>query len=182
MELDLAVIVMFGGNFAMAGYAFCNGTLLSIAQNSALFSILGTTFGGDGQTTFALPDLRGRVPIHSGSSTGPGLSPYVLGQMSGTEGVTLTINQMPQHNHSLNVNVGGSNSLPGSSTSFAAGTPTGSGPNASILNYYTTAAPNISINPNTVGFTGGNQPHPNLQPYLAVNFVIALQGIFPTRN
>ncbi|NOT56941.1 MAG: phage tail protein, partial [Deltaproteobacteria bacterium] len=92
-------IIMFGGNFAPRGWAFCNGQLLSIAQNTALFSILGTTYGGDGRTTFALPDLRGRVPVHAGNSQGPGLPPVQLGEMAGSPSVTLTVSQMPMHNH-----------------------------------------------------------------------------------
>jgi len=173
---------MFGGNFPMSGYAFCDGQLTSIAQNTALFSILGTTFGGDGINTFALPDLRGRAPLHVGGSAGPGLSQYYLGQMSGSESVTLTVNQMPAHNHTLNVNASGSNAAPGPATNFAAGTITGSGPNASSLNYYTNAAPNTPIGPNSIGISGGGQPLSILQPTLGVNFVIALQGIFPSRN
>src|SRR6476620_8139642 len=101
MEGYIAESRLFAGNFAPRGWAFCQGQLLSISQNTALFSILGTTYGGNGQTTFGLPDLRGRVPIHSGGSQGPGLSPYDLGEMGGTETNTLTINQMPAHNHTV---------------------------------------------------------------------------------
>ncbi|MDB6071450.1 MAG: Tail Collar domain protein, partial [Verrucomicrobiales bacterium] len=101
----LAEIKMFGGNFAPRGYAFCDGSILSIAQNTALFSLLGTTYGGNGQTTFALPDLRGRVPVHAGASTGPGLSPVVLGESAGTESITLLVNNMPAHTHTNNISV-----------------------------------------------------------------------------
>ncbi len=164
----IAEIIMFGGNFAPRGWAFCSGQLLSIAQNTALFSLVGTTYGGDGQTTFALPDLRGRVPIHPGQ--GPGLSPYSLGQQGGVENVTLTLNQIPAHNHSMNANSGA-----------AADTL----PNGNVLSeggIYTNAVPNAQLNPAAIGNAGGSQPHPNMQPYTCINYIIALQGIFPPRN
>lgn len=161
-------IVMFAGNFAPRGWSFCSGQTLSIAQNTALFSILGTTYGGNGQTTFALPDLRSRVPIHPGQ--GPGLSSYSLGQQGGSENVTLTVPQMPAHNHTLNANNGASNDTIPTNAFFSEG------------GLYTTNAANVQMNPATIGLTGGSQPHPNIQPYLAINFIIALQGIFPSRN
>jgi microcystin-dependent protein len=183
MELDLAVIVMFGGNFAMSGYAFCDGQILPISQNTALFSILGTTYGGNGQNTFALPDLRGRVPIHTGGGSGPGLSPYLLGQAGGAENVTLTVGQMPGHNHTVVVNNTPGNAVASNGAFLSGGAPTGSGPNASLLRMYTTASSSqLTLNPASSGITGSNQAHSNIQPYLAVNFVIALQGIFPSRN
>lgn len=167
-------IVMFGGNFAPRSWAFCQGQLLSIAQNTALFSILGTTYGGNGQTTFALPDFRGRVPLHPGQ--GPGLSPYVLGQQGGQETVTLLITQMPAHNHTAVMTTRGNNGA-ASDTSPAG-------------NYWAdgsyNSASNVSMNPAavqaTIGISGGSQPHNNIQPYLAINFLIATQGIFPSRN
>jgi microcystin-dependent protein len=184
MELDIGVIVMFGGNFAMSGYAFCDGQLLAISTNTALFSILGTTYGGNGQTNFALPDLRGRVALHSGGSQGPGLSPYTLGQQGGTEAVTLTTGQMPGHNHTLVVdNSPSTTAAPSNGAFIGQGPSTGSGPNATQLKIYTAdTSHQITLNPQSIGISGGNQPHPNIQPYLAVNFVIALQGIFPSRN
>lgn len=187
-EPFIGQIIMFGGNFAIRGYALTNGQLLSIAQNTALFSILGTTYGGNGQTTFALPNLQSRVPIHFGQ--GPGLSPYQLGQQAGTETVTLTIPQMPAHNHAA-VATG----TPASTSKATLQTPQ----NGSVLGrgvddvgsavpeiYHPAGtATNITLGgaPTvTVGVQGGSQPHPNIQPYLALNFQIALEGIFPSRN
>ena len=168
----MGVISMFGGNFAPRGYALCQGQLQSIAQNTALFSLLGTTYGGDGQTTFALPDLRGRAPIHQGNLAGGGN--YVIGQVLGTESVTLTSSQMPAHNHTL-----GANSNPGS----------GAGPAGAVWasysagqNYAAAASANTAMNAGALSPAGGNQPHNNVQPYLAINFIIALEGIFPSRN
>ena len=161
-------IRLFPYNFAPRGWAFCNGQVLSIAQNTALFSLLGTTYGGNGQTTFALPDLRGRVPVSSGQ--GPGLSNYSLGQVGGTESVTLNTNQMPAHNHQVNVNAGGA------TTSRANGNFPSTGGS------YNSATDGSTFNPNAVSNTGGNQPHENVQPYLTLNFCIALEGIFPSRN
>lgn len=167
-EPFIGQIVMFAGNFNPRGWAFCNGQILSIAQNTALFSILGTTYGGNGQTTFALPDLRSRVPLHPGQ--GPGLSSYSLGQVGGTETVTLITSQIPAHNHGLIA----------SDT-----TPSDTLPNGKILaeaSIYSAGAANAPMNPASIGLTGGGQPHPNIQPYLCINFIIALQGIFPSRN
>ncbi len=167
-EPFLGEIKMFGGNFAPVGYAQCNGQLLPISQNQALFSILGTTYGGDGRTTYALPDLRGRVPIHFGQ--GPGLSSYVEGELGGTESVTLQASQMPSHSHSVN-----SNSGDASAPSPQGTVPAGQGA-------YAAAANGTLMNSGMIAATGGSQPHTNIQPFLAVNFIIALQGIYPTRN
>lgn len=167
-EPYLGQITMFAGNFPPRGYAFCQGQILSIAQNTALFSILGTTYGGNGQTTFALPDLRGRVPIQPGQ--GPGLSAYTLGEQSGQETVTLISTQMPAHTHSLAANSGAANDTI---------------PNGNILSegtIYRSGAANTTMNPAAIGQAGGNQPHPNMQPYTCVNFIIALEGLFPPRN
>jgi microcystin-dependent protein len=177
-EPFLGQIQIFGFNFAPRGWAFCNGQILPIAQNTALFSLLGTTYGGNGQTTFALPDLRSRVPIQFGQ--GPGLSSYDLGQASGTESVTLTTNQMPAHQHTY-VPRQASSGNPADAAS-----PEGAFPAKTDINMYTgttdgsfmgspTAQQNTSI-------VGGSQPTPILQPYLALNFCIALEGIFPSRN
>ncbi len=169
----LAEIKMFGGNFAPRGYALCNGQLLPIAQNTALFSLLGTTYGGNGQTTFALPDLQGRVPIHPGQ--GPGLSSYSLGQVGGVEAVTLLTTQIPAHNHPLAANAGpGTNAAPATNEVLATST--------TRDNIYSTAAPNTTLSPQAIGAAGGSQPHTNIQPYLCVHFIIALQGIYPSRN
>ena len=161
-------------NFPPRGWAFCDGQLLSIAQNTALFSLLGTNFGGNGQTTFALPDLRGRVPIHVGGGQGPGLSPYVLGQVGGVESVTLLQSQMPAHGHPMNV----------SAANGVSDTPANNilAKNASGVPEYGAAPGNASLAPGAIGQMGGNQPHTNVQPYLGLNYIIALEGIFPSRN
>jgi microcystin-dependent protein len=163
---------MFAGNFAPRNWAFCNGQILSIAQNTALFSILGTTYGGNGQTTFALPDLRGRAPMQWGQ--GPGLSDYVLGQVSGTESVTLTSNNLPSHAHPFQIlaNESDPDSKVPSNAFFAAN------PN----NFYATTQDGTKMGLQNTGPAGGNQPTPIIQPYLCVSFIIALFGIFPSRN
>ena len=166
-------IVLFAGNFAPRNWAFCNGQLLSIAQNTALFSILGTTYGGNGTTTFALPDLRSRVPIHAGQ--GPGLSNYALGQMGGVENVTLTQSQLPAHNHTVNAVASG-----GNQASPAGNLPTVESTGTSLD--YSNSAANTTMNPATIGNTGGNQPVSIVQPYTTLNYIIALAGIFPARN
>jgi len=180
----LGEIFMGGWNFGPHGFATCDGQLLSISQNTALFSLLGTNFGGNGTQTFGLPDLRGRLPMHWGQ--GPGLSPYNIGQNGGQENVTLIQSQLPAHNHSLNVNgLPGNTAVPSANTYLAKGPATGSGPNATSLKTYTTDTTNGAINPispGSISNAGGNQPHTNIQPYLCVTFVIALQGIFPSRN
>lgn len=171
----LGEIRMFGGNFAPKGWALCSGQVLSIAQNTALFSLLGVTYGGNGQTTFALPDLRGRFPMHAGN--GPGLSPRTLGEIGGSETVTLLSTQMPTHNHAVNA------------SSLAAGGPS---PEGGIPGYTTdsnqtdiyaySTTPNTTMSPQMIGLAGGSQPHENEPPFQVVNFIIALQGIFPSRN
>jgi microcystin-dependent protein len=164
-------IRMFGFNFAPQGWALCDGQVLPINQNEALFVLLGTTYGGDGTTTFALPNLQSRVPIHQGQ--GAGLSAYVAGQAGGTETVTLTAMQMPSHSHGVKA----------SSSAAASNTPKGSALAQSASHIYT-AAPDTStlMDANMISHTGGNAPHDNIQPYLAVNFCIALTGIFPAQS
>ena len=165
-------IRMFAGNFAPTGWAFCQGQLLPIAQNQALFSLLGTTYGGDGRTTFALPDLRGRVPV--GFGQGLGLSNRVIGEQFGSELVTLNINQMPSHNHTVNaVTSEGNQNLP--TNSLPANTKT-------LDKEYSDANANTTMKATMVNPTGGNQPFGVTQPSLGVNFIIALQGIYPSRN
>lgn len=171
MDPYLGMIIMFGGNFAINGWALCQGQLLSIAQNTALFSLLGTTYGGNGTTTFALPDLRGRVPV--GWGNGPGLTPIQLGEMSGSENVILNITQLPAHNHILN----------GSSLTGNASLPTGAVPaNSGALDreYSTDFTAPVQMQP--TGIAGNSQPFSIRNPYLGINFQIALQGIFPSRN
>lgn len=166
----LGMIILVPYNFAPRGFAFCQGQIQAIAQNTALFSLLGTTYGGNGQTTFALPDLRGRVPISSGQ--GPGLSNYSLGQVSGTESVTLTSSQMPIHNHTVNTN----------NSSSSTTRPQGNYLGKAAGNEYETATDSSTLNAAAVGNAGGNQPFSILQPLLVLNYCIALQGIFPSRN
>lgn len=178
-EPFIGEIMMVGFNFAPRGWAFCDGQLLPISQNTALFSLLGTIYGGDGRTTFALPDLRGRVPIHSGG--GPGLSPYRQGQKGGVETVTLSAAQMPSHTHAA---AGTAKAVSGSGNNTSP-----SGNNWAALareNAYssaaadgTMAADNVTV---TVDNTGGSQTHENRQPYLSVSFCIALVGIYPSRS
>lgn len=171
MEPFIAQIMMFGGNFAPRGWAFCNGQLMSIAQNSALFSILGTTYGGDGVTTFALPNLQGRVPIHAGQS--PGTSNYALGQTSGTENVSISITNMPAHTHVVSAT-----QIPTSAD------PAGlvpSNENVARTAIYGTAD-STRMAPTMNSVVGGSQPISVVQPYQCVSFIIALQGVFPSRN
>ena len=157
-------IRMFGGNFAPAGWAFCDGQLLSIAENETLFNLIGTTYGGDGQSTFALPDLRGRIPVHMGSG-------FSLAQSGGTETVTLTVQQIPSHTHLAAEQSGnGTQASPGGGVWAQ-----------SNLNQYSANNANASMNPAALAATGGSQPHDNMMPFLAVSFIISLFGIFPSQ-
>jgi microcystin-dependent protein len=178
MEGTIAEIRLFAGNFAPRSWAFCQGQILSIAQNTALFALLGTTYGGNGQTTFALPDFRGRVAI--GTGQGPGLAPIILGQAAGEASVTLITTQIPAHNHPISGSASGlaNNANP---TGNSLGIGVVSSGNAPV-NMYNTAAPSAALNAQTCGLTGGNQPHNNMQPYLGMNYIICLEGIFPSRN
>ena len=161
-------IRIFGFSFPPAGWAFCNGQLMPLAQNTALFSLLGTTFGGDGQSTFALPDLRGRVPINFGQ--GPGLSDYDEGDSGGTAAVTLIPSQMGTHTHSVGVSGQPATDRDPAGQSFAPGVG---------VSYWSTQGPQAGLDPRALAAAGGNAPHNNLQPYLVANFCIALQGIYP---
>ena len=184
-EPFIGEIIMFAGNFAPRGWAFCQGQILSIAQNTALFSILGTTYGGNGQTTFALPDLRGRAPI--GQGQGPGLPQVVLGEMSGTTTHTMIITEMPMHNHPFQGSQGASTG-DGNDTQPGGNVPAIATVNVSNTDYqvtsYRSGAPDASLGgfTGTVGIAGGSQPFSIMQPYLGINFIIALEGIFPSRN
>lgn len=158
-------IRMFGGNFAPAGWMFCEGQLLPISENETLFQLIGTTYGGDGQATFALPDLRGRLPIHQGNS-------FILAETGGAEEITLTVQQIPAHTHP-----------------FLASTSAGTTPNPQnstvgqtdgTISLYIADPPNVNMNAAAITPTGGSQPHTNFQPYLCVNFIISLFGIFPS--
>jgi microcystin-dependent protein len=161
-------IRMFAGNFAPAGWMFCEGQLLPISENETLFQLIGTTYGGDGESTFALPDLRGRIPIHQGNG-------FILAETGGAEEVTLTVNQIPSHNHAL----------------LATGnTATGSAPAGQVaaastgatISPYGTDAPKTTLSPQMLTPVGGSQPHNNFQPYLCVDFIISLFGIFPSQT
>lgn len=174
-------IRLFAGNFAIRGWLLCQGQLVSIAQNQVLFSLLGTTYGGDGQTTFALPDLRSRVPLHQG--TGIGQTNRVLGEIGGTETVVLTQNQLPSHTHQL-IALTGNATLMTPANALPATPSTAEGE----LLYLSGTAPNPPAitdappNPASVSATGGNGPHNNLMPLLAMNYLIASEGIFPSQN
>lgn len=165
-------IRMFAGNFAPNGWQFCNGQLLSIAENDTLFNLIGTTYGGDGQETFALPNLQSRLPVHQGALTGG--NTYQIGEMAGVEEVTLTQAQIPAHNHVVLATSDLANS-PNPEKSFLAAAPTGS-------KIYSTAIPSIPLHNATITTAGGDQPHSNLQPYLCVNFIISLFGIYPSQT
>ena len=154
---------MFGGNFAPAGWMFCAGQLLAISGNETLFQLIGTTYGGDGQTTFALPNLQSRIPVHAGSG-------YVLGQNGGVETVTLTSSQIPSHSHVPQGQSGNGSAAPGGGVWAASAT----------QNIYADVAPTVNMNPGAILPTGGSQPHNNMMPYLAVNFIISLFGVFPS--
>ena len=173
-EPFVAEIRIFAFNFAPRGWAFCNGQLLPIAQNTALFSLLGTTYGGNGQTTFGLPNLQGQAPMHPGQ--GPGLSNYVLGEQGGSQTVTLIGSELPAHTHQARANTGTAGQAgPGGNVpaSLAGRTPPP---------LYQSGAPNAALSPQALTVSGSGSPHNNLQPYLVLNFCIAMQGIFPSRN
>lgn len=178
LEPFIAQIILFAGNFPPRGWAFCDGQLLPINQFQALFSLVGTSYGGDGRTTFALPDLRGRSPI--GPRTGPGFATYREGQKGGTENVFLNTANLPSHNHPATVAIGRSSS-PGTTADPAGAVP--AVPASSIPQYVPDASADATLNePVTVGNAGGSQPFSNRDPYLAINYIIALQGVFPSRN
>jgi microcystin-dependent protein len=174
-EPFMGEIVAFGGNFAPKNWATCSGQLIPIQQNSALFAILGTSFGGNGVQTFALPDLRGRVAI--GTGQGPGLTDRVLGELAGSENVTLIATQMPIHTHGLAA----------SNTPATGGNPIGNFMNQAVdgdgnpLTVYGPATGG-TMNAGAIGAAGGNQGHPNMQPYLALTYIICMFGVFPSRN
>ena len=174
----LGQLVMFGGNFAPKGFALCNGQVMSISQNTALFSLLGTTYGGNGTTTFALPNLQGNVPVNVGQ--GPGLSPYVLGQTGGAQNVTVTALTMPAHSHVFNAST--ANATSPSPSGRVPAKPTAASATAYAVSQsapYPALAPQIM---NSSSVVGGGQPHNNMMPTLFITFIIALVGIFPART
>lgn len=163
-------IRLFGGNFAPVGWAFCDGSLVSISENETLFNLIGTTYGGDGQETFGLPDLRGRVPVHQGNLQG---ATYVMGQMAGVENVTLTTQQMPGHTHPLVASLDNATQTPASGNVLA---------QVPTYTPYIQANANTALSGNSVSLAGGSQPHENMQPFLGINFIISLFGIYPTQS
>ena len=158
-------IRMFAGNFAPVGWAFCNGAIIPIDQNDALFNLIGTTYGGDGQTTFALPNLQSRVPVH----VGPG---FALGQSGGAETVTLTVSQIPAHSHVPQANSGAGNNQ----------SPANGVWSQSSLNQFSPSPPDASMDPAALGSSGGSQPHDNMVPFLVINFILSLFGVFPSQS
>ena len=159
-------IRMFAGNFAPAGWMFCEGQLLPISENETLFQLIGTTYGGDGQSTFALPDLRGRIPIHQRNG-------FILAETGGAEEITLTVNQIPAHTHALLASNNTATTLLASQQVMAAST-------GATISPYGSDAPLTNLAPASIGAVGGSQPHNNFQPYLCVDFIISLFGIFPS--
>lgn len=159
-------IRMFAGNFAPAGWMFCEGQLLPISENETLFQLIGTTYGGDGQSTFALPDLRGRIPIHQGNG-------FILAETGGAEEITLTVSQIPAHSHPMLASTGPGNlNTPGGNVTAE----------SAAVKIYFSDVPTVNMSPSAVGSVGGSQPHTNFQPYLCVDFIISLFGIFPSPN
>jgi microcystin-dependent protein len=156
-------IRMFAGNFAPAGWMFCEGQLLPISENETLFQLIGTTYGGDGESTFALPDLRGRIPIHQGNG-------FILAETGGAEEITLTTQQIPIHNHAMLA----TNDIP------TLADPANNLLGQAAAKFYRAGAPTLTLSPQSLSPTGGSQPHTNFQPYLCINFIISLFGIFPS--
>lgn len=170
-EPFIGEIRMFAGNFAPYGWAFCDGQLIAVAQNDALYSLLGTVYGGDGRTTFGLPDMRGRIPLHQGA--GPGLSARRLGSKGGAEKETLTTNQLPSHAHDFNANTSVADAAPPADKVVAKG---------AGVSFYKASGPNMSLASSIISHAGGSSPHTNLMPTLCVHFIIALYGIYPSRT
>jgi microcystin-dependent protein len=168
-------IRMFAGNFAPIGWMLCQGQLIPISQNDAMFNLLGTTYGGDGQETFALPDLQGRVPVHQGTNQGV---TFTIGEKTGVESVTLTQNQISTHNHSLVATSTGpvlspANAIPALAASSG---------QLGVMVYGQSTGAGTTLHPNTIQPSGGSQPHDNMQPFLCINFIIATQGLFPSQT
>ena len=164
-------IRMFAGNFAPRNYAYCDGQLVQVLQNEALFSLFGTTYGGDGRTTFGLPDLRGRIPVHMGS--GPGLSSHPIGQKSGSESVALSASSLPAHNHTLQAS-----GSPATESRPAGNTLAGDTP----IDVYQTLGPSDDMSASSTTGAGSGDSHPNVQPFLCIHFIVALFGVFPSRT
>lgn len=168
-------IRMFAGNYAPEGWLFCDGAQLAIAENDALFNLIGTTYGGDGQSTFNLPDLRGRVPVHQGGASSG--TNYPLGMLAGAEQVTVSTPQLPVHTHVVNVSSAGTSQSPaGAILASAANTQN------TIMRVYSNNAPDTNLVSSTITSTGGGQPHANIQPSIGINFIISLFGIYPSQQ
>ena len=174
----LGEIKLFAGNFAILGYAFCQGQLLSIAQNNALYALIGTTYGGDGQTTFGLPDLQSRTPLHQGQ--GAGMTNRVIGEAGGAESVTLLTANMPGHTHQTIALTGDATLMV--PTNALPARPSAATTEFLYLDPISAGNTNVSPSPQAIGNAGGNQPHNNIMPVLALNYLIAVQGIFPSPN
>lgn len=170
-EPFIGEIRMFGGNFAPAGWAFCDGQLMAISENDALFTLIGTTYGGDGQETFGIPNLQSRVPIHAGTAASG--TTYTLGEMAGTETVTLTVQQLPIHSHAML----------GSTNTASIQTPAANVVGKSTqIDLFINAQPGDALNASAITPVGGSQPHDNVQPFLCINFILSLFGVFPSQN
>ena len=165
-------IRMFAGNFAPVGWAFCDGSVQDISQNDTLFTLIGTTYGGDGQNTFNLPDLRGRLPVHMGQ--GSGLNNYVIGELTGSENIQLNYNHLPFHTHTLAAEAAGGTT--------AVSSPTGAYVAGGSANLFGTTGPAQAMDAHAVSMAGGSLPHSNVMPYLCVSFIISLFGVFPSQN
>ena len=168
----MGTIIIFGGTFAPQGWAFCDGSLLQISQYDALYNLLGTTYGGDGSQTFGLPDLRSRIALTQGQ--GPGMSNYVLGQAAGVESVSITSQTMPQHTHPVAANSATANSSD-PTNNFLGGQP-------AMLEYVPGATANATMSPNAITPSQGGQAHNNIMPYLGMNYIIALEGLYPSQG
>lgn len=180
MDEYIGIIKLFAGNFAPRGWAFCQGQIMSIAQNTALFSILGTTYGGNGQTTFALPDLRGRVPL--GAGQGPGLPNYDLGELAGEPTHTLITSEIPAHLHSVKPNASASDGTDSvGENKFPAVVAINVNGTGFTANAYGATA-ETTLGSSDSSLTGGSQPHNNMQPYLGLNYIICLEGVYPPHN
>lgn len=184
MDEFMGTIKMFAGNFAPRNWMFCQGQILSISSNTALYSLLGTTYGGNGQTTFALPNLEGRVPV--GAGAGPGLSPYEPGQMGGNETTSLIVGNLPAHSHAAKLSVSSENAAQSKAASGASIAAPGypDGRNFTPTYGYNTSNPDTGLNEGSisVAMTGGSQPFDNRQPYTGMNYIICVQGIYPSRD
>ena len=179
MDPFVAEIRIYPFNFAPKGWAFCNGQLLPISQNTALFALLGTFYGGDGKSTFALPDMQGNVPMQTGQ--GQGLSERFLGEMSGTESVTLLLSEIPAHTHAAQVSTADANASDATGRVYGKSRYDDGQGTTGAVSTFSAQAPNATLSPMSLALAGGGLPHNNMQPYLTLNFCIALQGVFPQR-